>query len=247
VTSGVHCARQIRARRWTVDPAQVGPRRGVRICRAYGYAGRIYHDDVSLLLGGLITLAVTAFVQIMIIPRVQQRNRRIERWEEDVVEIDQLLNEEIPMILGRATEATYNLYAARHGETPPGSEREEVVRIASEAHSRARKKLRKPISRASVLVRRARLVNRTSPYWTELSLNMSVLARQSVHATWNKYTHNREEIYDLIIGAEREAERALEDVRKTLEVITLPMKPPSGRVARWIGRRTTGRRHLPKA
>lgn len=201
---------------------------------------------MSLLFGGLITLAVTAFVQITIIPRVQQRNRRIERWEEDVVELDQLLNEEIPTILGRATEATYRLYAAHHGETPSGPERDENVQRASEAHRRARRRLRKPISRASVLVRRVRLVNRTSHYWTELSLNMSILARQSVHATWDKYTQNHEDIYDLIIGAEREAERALENVRKTLDVITLPMKPPSGGFARWIGRRTAGRGSLPQ-
>src|SRR5438128_1545755 len=43
---------------------------------------------VSVLLGGLITLAVTALVQILIIPWVQTRTRRRDRWEKDVIELE---------------------------------------------------------------------------------------------------------------------------------------------------------------
>jgi hypothetical protein len=49
----------------------------------------------SRVLGGLIALAVTAVIQSLIIPWVQRRNRRRERWEEDVIEISALIGEQI--------------------------------------------------------------------------------------------------------------------------------------------------------
>src|SRR3954470_1624710 len=50
---------------------------------------------MQVLLGGLVTLAVTAVVQILIIPWVQRRNRRRERWERDVIELETLLHHEL--------------------------------------------------------------------------------------------------------------------------------------------------------
>ena len=64
-----------------------------------------YGDPVSVLLGGLITLAVTALVQIVIIPWVQVRTRRRDRWEKDVIELDVLIRWELPSLLSRQRDA----------------------------------------------------------------------------------------------------------------------------------------------
>jgi hypothetical protein len=48
----------------------------------------------SVLLGGVITLIVTALVQIFLIPWVQRRTRAIERWEKDIDKLLDLVNDE---------------------------------------------------------------------------------------------------------------------------------------------------------
>ena len=50
---------------------------------------------MQLVLGGLITLSVTAIVQILIIPWVQRRARIRERWEQDMLELSTLLKDEM--------------------------------------------------------------------------------------------------------------------------------------------------------
>src|SRR5690242_15085616 len=49
----------------------------------------------NVLIGGMITLIVTALVQIFVIPWVQRRTRALERWEKDVVELMSLVNEQM--------------------------------------------------------------------------------------------------------------------------------------------------------
>jgi hypothetical protein len=48
----------------------------------------------SLLIGGLITLIGTILVQILIIPSVQRRTRKRERWERDITELQTLMENE---------------------------------------------------------------------------------------------------------------------------------------------------------
>lgn len=49
-----------------------------------------------MVFGGFITLAGTAVVQVIVIPQVQARTRRRERWENDVMELAALVDEELP-------------------------------------------------------------------------------------------------------------------------------------------------------
>lgn len=49
---------------------------------------------MNVLLGGVITLAATCLVQIFVIPWVQARSRRREKWEKDVAELLVVFEEE---------------------------------------------------------------------------------------------------------------------------------------------------------
>jgi hypothetical protein len=51
---------------------------------------------LELIAGGVITLIVTSLVQVFVIPNMQAKNRRIERWENDVGELRALLEEQLP-------------------------------------------------------------------------------------------------------------------------------------------------------
>ncbi|MFC0100219.1 hypothetical protein ACFFKH_22185 [Micromonospora marina] len=64
---------------------------------------------MNLLLGGLITLVVTALVQIFVIPRVQRYNRRVERWEKEITELANLLEEDLPRALKTLSYAVISL------------------------------------------------------------------------------------------------------------------------------------------
>lgn len=84
----------------------VEPRR-LRFARSTG--GRRRHHVVSdddlngylcstmgtLLLGGAIALVGTLFVQILVVPWINRRNRRLDKWEEDVLALGSLLAREI--------------------------------------------------------------------------------------------------------------------------------------------------------
>src|SRR5687767_10334618 len=63
--------------------------------------GLPYLELVQLFIGGMITLTVTAIVQIFVIPMVQRRTRRLERWEEDLVELATMHDEEMGAPLDR--------------------------------------------------------------------------------------------------------------------------------------------------
>ncbi|HET8684093.1 MAG TPA: hypothetical protein VFM54_19805, partial [Micromonosporaceae bacterium] len=50
----------------------------------------------NVLVGGLITLIGTILVQILIIPSVQRRTRKRERWERDITELQTLMEADFP-------------------------------------------------------------------------------------------------------------------------------------------------------
>lgn len=54
---------------------------------------------VNLVLGGFLTLVATLIVQIVVIPRVQARTRRRERWEADAIELFDLIELQMPLSL----------------------------------------------------------------------------------------------------------------------------------------------------
>ena len=51
---------------------------------------------MELVLGGLIALIGSVIVQAFVIPRVNSRNRTLDRWEQDVLVLGELASSELP-------------------------------------------------------------------------------------------------------------------------------------------------------
>jgi hypothetical protein len=79
----------------------------------------------DLLIGGLITLTVTAIVQILVVPRVHQQNQRLERWEKDILELRAIVMERVPRALA-------NLFYSGYGPLIIYGARQEGVEFAPE-------------------------------------------------------------------------------------------------------------------
>jgi len=126
----------------------------------------------NVLIGGLITLVVTLLVQVFVIPRVQRRTRKRERWENEVGELVNLIEVDIPTHLQTLHLAWLRLLAARRAvsTTTTGPrvleafESEFVAPIKLKAEQ-AYESLGAAISRAVLLQRRVQLVNPTAPVW----------------------------------------------------------------------------------
>lgn len=72
------------------------------------WAGRLVADQsltfgdrvVPVVIGAVIALVGAVFVQLWLVPRVDTRKRREQRWEEDVLALGQLLTLDQPRIVG---------------------------------------------------------------------------------------------------------------------------------------------------
>ena len=129
----------------------------------------------NVLIGGLITLAVTAMVQILIIPWVQRRTRRLERWEDDVIELAALFEEQMPMLTVRFSRPLWDwqLYRLDAVDTSrPEDVREAAAQrlpsLKDEA-TRAYQECWDQSVRAIQLVDRVRLVSPSAAVWDDLA------------------------------------------------------------------------------
>lgn len=60
----------------------------------------------TLLVGALLTLAAQALLQLVVIPKVEARKRREDRWEKDVLAMGELLTAELPAVASAAMTAS---------------------------------------------------------------------------------------------------------------------------------------------
>lgn len=137
-----------------------------------GPARADYGVGVNVLLGGLVTLAVTCVVQIFVIPWVQHRGRRRERWEKNVTELLVLLEEQLPSTIRELSIAMSVFRAVRVMEaqaprTGPGIRSSHYMQVYKEARE-ASKAAEEAAARAHLLLERVALVRRQSMYWTHL-------------------------------------------------------------------------------
>jgi hypothetical protein len=167
---------------------------------------------MSLLFGGLITLVVTALVQIIIIPLVQRRNRRLERWEKDMVELDELLHSELPAAALRVEAKTNpDRFFERRFQDDPAT----LESIITDFHS--------SIQKTERLGRRVGLMGRRSPYWIALQHLLSYIALESGNmvawAQFNKQPPNIEKWWHL-------HRSHIKDAADILNLVFDDMRPP---------------------
>lgn len=126
---------------------------------------------MEILLGGLITLAVTFVTQVFVVPRVQASSRLLQRWEEDVRGLRTLLEDELPEAireLRRTGESLLFLLELRKTEDVNLERWEEMFREDKEAYRNAYSTCRDLITRLSRLEGRLSLLNRKAEFWRQL-------------------------------------------------------------------------------
>jgi hypothetical protein len=200
---------------------------------------------VNLILGGLITLAGTCIVQILVIPWVQGRNRRRERWENNVTEMVTLLEEELPRALEHLRSETYKLRLVRVHEAEfavshPDKTKEFAeqfvapillsLREDSEKVSELRTRLR-------LLMERSMLVNRSAPLWRGVMRDV---------LTFDIQLWRADPLLESVLGLSDDAFTELwkevndrhEAAVATVKTISGPMRPPRTyphrRLRRWL-------------
>jgi hypothetical protein len=195
-----------------------------------------YGVHVQLVIGGLITLTVTALVQILVIPWVQSRTRRRERWEENVTALEAILHDEYPGAIQEAYHAA--LYVLLH-ESDRREGDDESFAAAKERDYAASRTLSELEHRMMLLVRRIQLVRRDAPLWqtlnyrtsdfvgvvTELQLCTLVMAPGDV---------------DALNGLRSKTMEQRDAVVHIFDQVAVPMRPPLPlRSRRLIGTRRT--------
>jgi hypothetical protein len=191
----------------------------------------------QLLLGGLITLAGTAVVQIFIIPWVQTRNRRRERWESDVIELETLLHGELPAAIAAAQASAQRYLREFRNADPAQRISGPMARLETVATEDARDLL-DLVRSVSLLEKRVRLLNRRAPFWITLQRNLVVLTDQMASAS-NAYQRTaQDDETDRQVW--RGLQKALDKAVQTLELVAVPMKPPpTSDLSAWLFRRRT--------
>ncbi|GAA2611415.1 hypothetical protein GCM10010399_47830 [Dactylosporangium fulvum] len=127
---------------------------------------------LPVLLGGLITLVGTFLVQLYVVPRVQARTRRLERWEKDVIELVALIEEQLPLAVEAYHMASLGPRIARQRRNDPEADHDRLEMLLAEwtgEQREAREALGEKMSRLDVLHRRVRRENADAPYWTLLA------------------------------------------------------------------------------
>jgi hypothetical protein len=136
----------------------------------------------GLIIGAALTLAATLIVQILDIPWVQGRTRNRERWETDVVDLLNVLEEQLPRSVSRLhneadTQRLLNRFTDR-----PGYNQEfvrEELRRAHAARRDADNEVTQHIERTRMLVARLSRRRKKATYWKHVELR-AVLLRGAI-------------------------------------------------------------------
>lgn len=181
-------------------------------------------DVEKVLLGGLITLAITALFQIFVNPWMLRRTRRIERWEDNVADLITLVNEEWPEKLSMLKGHQDILRAMRRRATESSEDVSQDVARAQVATRAAYVEAHDQTTRMYMLVRRCTSINPTAPYWTQTinKLQAAIAALRTLSpdtADVPLSGPDQWQLWDQIY-------RAQDDLSAHLEKIAMQLKPP---------------------
>lgn len=218
-----------------------------------------------LLLGALLTLLAQAVLQLRIIPRVEARKRREDRWEKDVRALGELLTGEVPeaarvaYVAARAVWSTH--YALHHPRVLPNKV-DELNLLLHEQRDAVTETRQAVIDLAHVrvgwLVRRTVAIDPDAPVFAALSLQAQA-HRFSVIGLFDhpepaenrkllSKDYDRQHERDLLSSWDT-WEREERERNKLLELVEgMADRPPPRRAAvRLRPRRRRARRAVPQA
>ena len=201
-----------------------------------------------MLLGGGVALAATAIVQLYLVPHVIARIRGRERWEQRVLDLAALLEDELPRAIDRCRRASSDV---RLFERLLGDETYDQARVqtaVSEARTdsdEANRILTEQMVRLQKLTVQVKQMNPDATYWTELT-NRCFHLRAAVLAA-------SDDRPDAQVMDDAQLEKAWDAVDQAREQMLdkvdqiawrVPMRPPplhrlrqsDQRVKGWLGR-----------
>ncbi len=205
----------------------------------------------NVLIGGLITLIGTILVQILIIPSVQRRTRKRERWERDITELQNLMEVDFPKhfrTLRRAIVPFLALHAFPEGHRAEALEQLAYKTAVADAVA-AHDELRDTAMRALWLTRRAAVYKPgQNPYWSRLLTDIAKLNASVGVLEPGKFTENADTAATEFEHLLDEAHREQGLIYGTLAYAADPLEPPRTRPfvrqRRWLNehrRRIVGR------
>jgi hypothetical protein len=171
-------------------------------------------------------------VQIFVVPRIQVNTRWRDRWEQDVIELTALIEEELPRVLNGYRSASIGPRIAVGWLEDPKVDRQKAEELLSDFRSEQRKAeqvVGEKMARLGVLERRIRRMHPYAAYWQLLARQRLTLKLalwdvepwrieaspppddETWDASWAKIADKRKALFELVLQ------------------IADPLKPPPAR------------------
>jgi hypothetical protein len=190
-------------------------------------------DVGAILLGGGVTLAATTVAQLYVIPHVLARTRGRERWEQQVLDLAALLEEQLPRAIDRYRSAGSDVRLVGELRGQDEYDQAKVEAALTEAITEARQAntaLGEQMARLQSLTTHVKQINPDATYWDELALRHHEL--QSSLFDLDGHQPGRPDLDD---GQWEKAWDAVDQARQQmLETVNqlaarVPLKPPPHR------------------
>jgi hypothetical protein len=203
-------------------------------------------DVGAILLGGVVTLAATTILQLYMVPRVIARIRGRERWEQRVLELATLLEEELPRAIDHCRRASSDLRQFKRLLGDETYDQAKVHAAVSEARTdfeEANRALGEQMARLQKLTVHAEQMNSDATYWTELTRSRSHL-QAAVFAVGDNRPDaaevDDEQLEKAWDGVDQARAQMLDKVNEI--ALPVPMKPPPPKWLRSADQMVKGRR-----
>lgn len=190
-------------------------------------------DDkyASLLLGSVLTLLATVLVQAFLVPWVQARTRRIERWETSVIELSILMEEALPRAVAEFLTAAQEELRYRTMLQDPSYNRDRVRESLPQLQStrrQAAETLGQHRRQIRILMNRVTRWRRRAPFWLvlrahELGLDVGLASVTRLMAS-DQLLGPYDEQW---ITAWKRLETKEEEFADLVDLLASSMRPPS--------------------
>jgi hypothetical protein len=194
-----------------------------------------------LFLTAALALLVALVIQSVVVPWVQSRTRRRERWEDDLSELSGLLQEKLDRSLNRYMKRISTVRMWERIKDMPETDTELVEQRLLEARTareEASETVEADLARVTLLVDRLRREHRKATYWGYL-----LLLRRDL---WLKIVLLDSAIYARDDESAKQLKEDADEARRKLVVYLEPriesMKPPPRKMARSAWRKIKAER-----
>ena len=189
-----------------------------------------------VVVGGVVTLAGGVVLQVVIVPEVQARSRRRERWEDDLAELWSLLDEQVPRAVRRYRTTANVVRLMENIRDEPDINRrlyeEQQERLVAE-RAQARSTVEEHLDRLSVVEARVRRINSDEPLWQQLQLRLRLYQVFLPSFLWTAAGETVNAPTDEQIDSAWEVQEGHRTtVIRLLEPVVTSMRPPRTRMRR---------------